>query len=84
MVTINHIDPLQHATVWWLGVKFKTSRGELSKLQRLAHLGITEATEVTPTPTTEVPLRFPPLYLELEAEAQAEVYRLCCSEEAQI
>lgn len=60
--------------MWWLGVKFKTSRGELSKLQRLVHLGITEATKMTPTPAIEVPLRLPPLYLELEAEARAGVY----------
>jgi hypothetical protein len=61
-------------------VKFKTSRGELSKPQRLTHLGITEATKMTPTAAVEAPLRFPPLYLEMEAEAQPGVHRLCCNE----
>jgi hypothetical protein len=41
--------------MWQSGVKFKTSRGELRKLQRLAHLGITEAIKMTPTAAIEIP-----------------------------
>jgi hypothetical protein len=35
------------ATVWWPRVKFKISQAELSKLQRMAFLGITGAIRTT-------------------------------------
>jgi hypothetical protein len=42
------------ATVWWPRFKFKTSRAELSKLQRIACLGITGAVKTTPTMVIEI------------------------------
>jgi hypothetical protein len=48
------------ATVWWPRVKFKTSQAELSKLQRVACLGITGAIKTTPTAAMEVLLGPPP------------------------
>jgi hypothetical protein len=67
------------ATVWWSRVKFKTSKVELSKLQRMAYLGITGAMRTAPTAATEVLLRLSPVYLQLEAEARAGIYRLYCT-----
>lgn len=69
------------ATGWWPGVKFKTSKAELSKLQRLACLGIIGAIRTPPTAATEVLLRFPPLQLQLVAEVKAGIYRLYCSKQ---
>jgi hypothetical protein len=69
------------ATVWWPRVKFKTSHAELSKLQRVACLGITGAIKTTPTAAMEVLLGLPPLYLQVEAEAMIGSYRLSCNQQ---
>jgi hypothetical protein len=67
-------------TIWWSKVKLKTCQAELSKLQRTACLGITGAMRRAPTATMEVLLRFPPLHLQVEAEAKVGNYRLHCNE----
>jgi hypothetical protein len=67
--------------VWWPGVKFKTSKAELSKLQRLACSSITGAMRAAATAATEVLLRFPPLQLQLVAEAKVGIYRLYYSKQ---
>jgi hypothetical protein len=54
------------ATVWWFRVKLKGSQAELSKLQRMACLGITGAIRTAPTAATEVLLGLPPLHLTVE------------------
>jgi hypothetical protein len=54
---------------WWPRLKYKTSQAKLSKLKRLACLGITGAMRTTPTAATEVLLGLPPLHLKIEAEA---------------
>jgi hypothetical protein len=59
------------ATIWWLRVKLKTSP-KLSKLQRVACVGITGAMEVL--------LGLPPLHLQVDAEANIGNYRLRCNE----
>jgi hypothetical protein len=41
-------------TVWWPRVKFKASRAEHSKLQRLASLDITGAMGTAPTTAIEI------------------------------
>jgi hypothetical protein len=69
------------ATVWWPRVKFKTSRAELSKLQRVACLGITGAIKTAPTAAMEVLFGLPPLNLQVEAEAMIESFRLRCNEQ---
>jgi hypothetical protein len=69
------------ATVWWPRMKYRTSRAELSKLQRVACLAITGAIRTAPTAAIEVLLGLPPLHLQLEAEARAGIYRLHCSEQ---
>jgi hypothetical protein len=67
------------ATVWWPRIKFKTGRAKLSKLQRMACLGITGAIREVRTAGIEVLLGFPAPHLQLEAEATARIYRLYCS-----
>jgi hypothetical protein len=69
------------ATVWWPRIKYGTSRAELSKLQRMACLGITGAIRTAPTAAIEVLLGLSPLHLQLEVEARAGIYRLHCSEQ---
>jgi hypothetical protein len=44
-------------------VKFKTSQAELSKLERVACLGITGEMKTAPTAAMEVLLGLPPLHL---------------------
>jgi hypothetical protein len=56
-------------------MKYGTRRAELSKLKRMACLGITGAIRTAPTAATEVLLGLPPLHLQLEAEARAGIYR---------
>jgi hypothetical protein len=52
---------------------------ELSKLQRVACLGITGAMRTAPTAAVEVLLGLPPLHLRVEAEAKIDNYRLRCN-----
>jgi hypothetical protein len=66
-------------TVWWPGVKFKTSKVKLCKLQRMVSFGITGAMRTAPTPAVEVLFRLPTLHLQLEAEVRAGNYSLYCS-----
>jgi hypothetical protein len=56
------------ATIWWPRVNLKASQAELSKLQRMACLGITGAIRTTPTAAMAVLLGLPPLHLQLEVE----------------
>jgi hypothetical protein len=69
------------STVWWPRIRYTTCRAKLSKLQRLACLGITGAMKTAPTAAIEVLLGLPPLHLAMEAEAQAGIYRLSCNEQ---
>jgi hypothetical protein len=69
------------STVWWPRVRCNVNRTELSKLQRLVCLAITGAMKTTPTAAMEVLLGLPPLYMMIEAEAQAGIYRLMCTQQ---
>jgi hypothetical protein len=69
------------ATAWWPRVKLKTSQAELSKLQRVSCLGITEAIKATPTAAMEVLLGLSPLHMQVEAEAMIGSYRLRCNKQ---
>jgi hypothetical protein len=62
--------------MWWHKTKFRTSRDEISELQRMASLVVTEATRTAPMAAIEVLLGLPPLHLQMEAEARAGIYRL--------
>jgi hypothetical protein len=68
-------------TVWRPRVKLKTSQADLSKLQRMAGLGITGGMRTGPTAAIEVLLVLPPLHLQVEAEAKAGNYRLDCNDQ---
>jgi hypothetical protein len=69
------------ATIWWPRVKLKASQAELSKLQRMACLGITGAMRTVPTSAMEALLGNPPpqLHLQVEVEARVGNYRLRCN-----
>jgi hypothetical protein len=69
------------ATVWWPRVKLKRSQAELSKLQRVACLGITRAINTAPPAAMEVLLGLPPLHMQVEVEAMIGSYRLRCNEQ---
>jgi hypothetical protein len=67
------------ATIWWPRVKHKKkNQAELSKLQKMACLGITGAMRTAPM---KVLLGLAPLHLQVEAEAKIGNYRLRCSEQ---
>jgi hypothetical protein len=66
--------------VWWPRVRYNVSRTELSKLQKQVCLAITGTMKTTPTAAMEVLLGLPPLVM-IEAEAQAEIYRLMCNQQ---
>jgi hypothetical protein len=61
------------ATVWWPRVNFKTSKLEISKVQRMACFGITGTKKKAPTAAIEVLIGLPPLHLQLEVEAREEI-----------
>jgi hypothetical protein len=70
-----------YSSLWWLRVRYNVSRTGLSKLQRLACLAITGAMKMTPTAAMEVFLGLPPLHVMTEAEVQAGIYRLMCTQQ---
>lgn len=64
---------IAYATIeWWLRVTYKTSRVDLSKLQKVVSLGISGAERTAPATATGVFLGLPPLHLKIEAETWAE------------
>jgi hypothetical protein len=69
------------AMIWWPRLKYTTSQAKLSKLQRLACLGITGTMRTAPTAAIEVLLGLPPLHFKTEAEAQVGICRLDCNEQ---
>jgi len=74
-----HIDLWFHSLVGE-GQK-NVSRSQLSKLQKSPYLTATGAIKLTPLAAVEVLLELPPLCVITEAEAQARVYRLWCTQQ---
>jgi len=62
--------------VWWPGCQTASTKSKLSKLQRLACLGITGAFRTTPTSAMEVLVGLPPLDLVIQGEASSTAHRL--------
>jgi len=62
--------------LWWPSCQTATAKKELSKVQRLACLGITGAISVTPTGATEALVGLPSLDLVIEGEASSVACRL--------
>ena len=56
--------------VWWPGCQMASTKSKLSKVQRLACLGITGALWTTPTSAMEVLVGLPPLDLVIQGEAR--------------
>jgi len=57
---------------------------ELSKLQKLTCLAITGVMKMTSAAAVEVLLELSPLHVMTEEEAQAEIYRLMCTQQRKL
>jgi hypothetical protein len=57
--------------VWWQRVRYNVRRTELSELQRLACLAITEVMKMTPTAAMETLLGLSPVHVMIEVQTQA-------------
>jgi len=62
--------------VWWPGCQTSSAKKRLSKVQRLASLGITGAIRTTPTGAMEALSGLPPLDLVIQGEARSAAHRL--------
>jgi len=62
--------------VWWPGCQTATAKRKLSKVQRLACLGITGAICMTPMGAMETLVGLPPLDLVIQGEARSAAHRL--------
>jgi hypothetical protein len=65
------------SVVWWPGSQTASTKKKLSKVQRLACLGITRALRTIPTGAMEALVGLPPLNLVLQREARLTAHRLC-------
>jgi hypothetical protein len=62
--------------VWWPGCQTVSAKKKLSRIQRLACLGITGAVRTTPTCAMEALICLPPLELVAQSEARMAAHRL--------
>jgi len=62
--------------VWWPGCQAASAMKTLSKIQRLACLGITGAVRTTPTRAMEALICLPPLESVVQGEARMAAHRL--------
>jgi hypothetical protein len=62
--------------VWWPGCQVASTKKKLSKVQRLACLGITGVLLTTPTGAMEALIGLPPLDLVIQGEARSTAHRL--------
>ena len=62
--------------VWWPGCQMVSAKRKLSRIQRLACLGITGATRTTPTSVVEALICLPPLELVVQSKARSAVHWL--------
>jgi hypothetical protein len=62
--------------VWWPGFQMASAKRKLSRVQRLACLGITGAMRTTPTNAVEALICLPPLDLVVQSEARSAAHRL--------
>ena len=59
--------------VWWPGCQMACTKRKLSRVQRLACLGITGAMRTTPTNAVEALICLPPLDLVVQGEARLRI-----------
>ena len=64
------------SVVWWPGCQTASAKKKLSRIQRLACLGITGAMRPTPTSAVEALICLPPLQLVVQSEARSAAHRL--------
>jgi len=62
--------------VWWPGCQTASAKRKLSRVQRLACLGITAAMRTTATNAVEALICLPPLDLVVQSEARSAAHRL--------
>jgi len=62
--------------VWWPSCQTTSAKRKLSRVQRLACLGITGAMRTTPTTAVEALICLPPLELVVQSEARSAAHRL--------
>jgi hypothetical protein len=62
--------------VWWTGYQTSSAKKQLSRVQRLACLGITGAMRTTPKNAMEALTCLPPFDLVVEGEARVAAHRL--------
>jgi hypothetical protein len=62
--------------VWWPGCQTASAKKRLSRIQRRACLGITEAMRTTPTGAMEVITCLPPLEFLVQSEERLDAHRL--------
>jgi hypothetical protein len=62
--------------VWWPGCQMASAKKKLSRVQRLACLGITGAMHTTPTNAVEALICLPPLELVVQSEVRSAAHRL--------
>lgn len=67
--------------VWWSVVRYKVSKVELSRLQKLATLALTETMRMAPTVAMQVLLGLHPLHVMIEPDAPVGIYRLLCTQQ---
>jgi ribonuclease HI len=70
--------------VWWPKGLQTTAQQKLTKIQRLACLGITGAMKTTPTAALEALLDLPPLHLYVEGQARLTAHRMRVGEDKTI
>jgi hypothetical protein len=79
-----HIGYQGYTDLWLHGlgqrVQYNISRKELNKLQKLPCLAITVVIKMTPAAAMEVLLELTPLYMMIEMEVQAKIYRQICTQ----
>jgi len=63
-------------TVWWSGCQTASAKKKLSKVQRLACLGITGVICMTPTGAMEALIGLPPLELVIQGVVRSVAHRL--------
>ena len=62
--------------VWWSGCQTASAKRKLSRVQRLACLGIKGAMRTTPTNAVDALICLPPLELVVQSEARSAAHRL--------
>jgi hypothetical protein len=62
--------------VWWSGSQMVSAKKKLSRVQRLACLGVKEAMRTTPINAVEALICLPPLELVVQSEARSAAHRL--------